>query len=1021
MIQKIKAVVSHRQAEASIRNHERHEADILNFLPDATFAIDKTGTVIAWNHAMEKMTGIKLSEILGKGNYEYSFQLYHERRPMLIDLILAPDVQFEKDRYLYTIHDSTNLTAESILEKPDGTQVNIWEKASLFFNEIGNLTGAIESIRDINEHRQLEEGLRQSERRYYNLYRDSTLGIFHSTLDGRFIDVNPAFARLLGYASPEETVATITSIADQVYFEPPQYDAVAKAALDAGGVLNTITRYRRKDGALWYGNLHLHIVTDKNGTPSHYEGFVEDITKRKRLEEELTRSMHQLGEAMDLAHLVNWEFDVATATFTFDDRFYALLGTTADREGGYLMKAETYVREFLHPDDQHILDEEVKRALETTNPDYQSAVVHRIIRRDGEVRYIIVKIRVTKDAQGRTIKTYGANQDITDLKRAEEKLQRSEERFRSVLDNSSDVIYRQNLQTRHYEYYSPSCTALYGFSPQEMIDMDEREARERVHPDDRARLDAALTHLTDSGHEQVDIRWKIRSGEYRWLSAVMTLVKDPSGKHLYRDGFVRDITERKNAELLLVESEKKYRWLLEGLHDSVLVHRDTRILYLNPACEKMLGYPRDALLGQSIMMLVPPELREMVANASRKRMAGETFEPYELDLIRGDDSRISVIMSGNLVVFEGAPASINLIIDISSRKRAGQALQESEKRLYSIYNTVEDVIFQLKVEPNEQYRFTSVNLAFSRVTGLPAEHVIGRNVNEIIPEPSLTTVLEKYRQAIKEKAIVHWEEISNYPTGQLTGDVSVAPIFDETGNCSHLIGSVHDITERKRAENALNQANRKLNLLSGITRHDITNQLTTLQGYLAILEMNRNDPNFKEYLQKAKTTAEHISATIKFTKEYESIGVNAPVWQDCRVLVDTAATQVPLDEVMMINDLPAGTEVFADPLVQKVFYNLIDNARRYGGSGMTKIRFFSSETGNGLILSCEDNGDGITGEDKKRLFERGFGKNTGLGLFLSREILSITGITITENGVPGKGARFEIMVPEGAYRIADAQ
>ena len=235
---------------------------------------------------------------------------------------------------------------------------------------------------------------------------------------------------------------------------------------------------------------------------------------------------------MDLAHLVNWEFDVATATFTFDDRFYALLGTTADREGGYLMKAETYVREFLHPDDQHILDEEVKRALETTDPDYQSAVVHRIIRRDGEVRYIIVKIRVTKDAQGRTIKTYGANQDITDLKRAEEKLQRSEERFRSVLDNSSDVIYRQNLQTRHYEYYSPSCTALYGFSPQEMIDMDEREARERVHPDDRARLDAALTHLTDSGHEQVDIRWKIRSGEYRWLSAVMTLVKDPSRKTL---------------------------------------------------------------------------------------------------------------------------------------------------------------------------------------------------------------------------------------------------------------------------------------------------------------------------------------------------------------------------------------------------------------------------------------------------------------------------------------------------------
>ena len=131
-------------AEANIRDHERREAEILNFLPDATFAIDKTGTVIAWNHAMEKMTGIKPSDILGKGNYEYSFLIYHERRPMLIDLILAPDDRFEKDRYLYTLRDSKMLTAESTFEKPDGTQVHMWGKASRLFDKDGNLTGAIE-------------------------------------------------------------------------------------------------------------------------------------------------------------------------------------------------------------------------------------------------------------------------------------------------------------------------------------------------------------------------------------------------------------------------------------------------------------------------------------------------------------------------------------------------------------------------------------------------------------------------------------------------------------------------------------------------------------------------------------------------------------------------------------------------------------------------------------------------------------------------------------------------------------
>jgi signal transduction histidine kinase len=114
---------------------------------------------------------------------------------------------------------------------------------------------------------------------------------------------------------------------------------------------------------------------------------------------------------------------------------------------------------------------------------------------------------------------------------------------------------------------------------------------------------------------------------------------------------------------------------------------------------------------------------------------------------------------------------------------------------------------------------------------------------------------------------------------------------------------------------------------------------------------------------------------------------------------------------------PNNPEIFANPLFEKVFYNLIDNALRYGGAGMKTIRVSSQESDTSLAIVCEDDGVGITDEDKKKLFRKGFGKHTGLGLFLSREILAITGITITENGVPGKGARFEITVPKGAYRM----
>jgi two-component system cell cycle sensor histidine kinase/response regulator CckA len=146
----------------------------------------------------------------------------------------------------------------------------------------------------------------------------------------------------------------------------------------------------------------------------------------------------------------------------------------------------------------------------------------------------------------------------------------------------------------------------------------------------------------------------------------------------------------------------------------------------------------------------------------------------------------------------------------AERQVAEAALREKQQRLISIYNTVEDAIFHLAVEPEGQFRFVSVNAAFLRVTGLSQGKVVGKIVNEVIPESSLVMVLGKYRQAIEEKTVVHWEEASDYPTGRLTGEVSVAPVFDDEGTCTDLVGSVHDITQRKRDEAVLRDREERL-------------------------------------------------------------------------------------------------------------------------------------------------------------------------------------------------------------------
>jgi len=157
-----------------------------------------------------------------------------------------------------------------------------------------------------------------------------------------------------------------------------------------------------------------------------------DITERKVAEQALTKSHGQLAEAMDLAHMVNWEYDVASGIFTFNDRFYAQYGTTAEREGGYQMPAEVYAREFVHPDEVGVVAREVQSAITATDPNYTRDIDHRIIRRDGEIRHIIMRFGITKDEEGRTVKTHGANQDIPDRKNAEEALRESEERCRNI-------------------------------------------------------------------------------------------------------------------------------------------------------------------------------------------------------------------------------------------------------------------------------------------------------------------------------------------------------------------------------------------------------------------------------------------------------------------------------------------------------------------------------------------------------------------------------------------------------------
>ena len=469
---------------------------------------------------------------------------------------------------------------------------------------------------------------------------------------------------------------------------------------------------------------------------------------------------------------------------------------------------------------------------------------------------------------------------------------------------------------------------------------------------------------------------------------------------------------RQCAETALLESEERFRILLQNVPGVAIqgYRMDGTTFYWDAGSEKTYGYTADEALGKNLVdLIIPPEMRADVINAiAYMAETGEPIPASELFLMKKDGSRVPVFSSHIIIRrSQGGMELYCLDMDLTDRKRTDEMIQKSGKEWQTTFDAMTDGVYLI----DARGRIVRHNKAFETFTGKPASGINGRYCHEVLhgtstpPDgcPNVKSRASRKRESI-ELNIDHRHYLA-----------TVDPIFDTTGDFSGAVHIITDITERKTAEDAIREANLKLNLLSGITRHDIKNQLLVLDGLLDILQRKIPDPSLDDNFRRIVKVCSTISAMIDFTKEYEEIGVKTPVWQECRTLVSMAAEKALLGTVRLENDLPAGGAIYADPLIGKVFYNIMDNAARYGGK-ITNIRFSLEERNGNRILVCEDDGNGIPADDKERIFDRGFGRNTGMGLFLVREILRITGISITETGEPGSGARFEITVPAGMWR-----
>jgi PAS domain S-box-containing protein len=267
---------------------------------------------------------------------------------------------------------------------------------------------------------------------------------------------------------------------------------------------------------------------------------------RKQAEEELRASQRQLAIAMDIAQLVHWERDVETQTFTFDKNFYALYGTTAEHEGGPFMTTREYSERFVHPKEASIVAKAFAKAEATENPNYCGYVEHRIIRADGQERFIAVRYRIIKNDEGRTIKTYGANQDITEWKRAVEALEESEERFRRMFEENL-LGMTMSGPDFHFVRANPAFCRMLGYTAQELTLLTFKDI---THPN-------YINHDSESIDDLIAGRISMYQTEKRyirkdkgliWGSTTINITRDNNGRFLYFFVMVEDITQRKKSE-----------------------------------------------------------------------------------------------------------------------------------------------------------------------------------------------------------------------------------------------------------------------------------------------------------------------------------------------------------------------------------------------------------------------------------------------------------------------------------------
>jgi PAS domain S-box-containing protein len=967
---------------------------------DIIFILGATdGKILEANEAAVRAYGYERQELLG-------MRIHDLRLPQSLHLLQQQIEQAYANGALF----------ETVHKRKDG---------STFPVEVSSRGMAIESdrvllsvIRDITERKRGERELRESESQFRGLWEATVEGIvIHD--QGIVVEVNEAMCRMFGHAR-EHVIGR--SLLD---FAPPEFHDRLRERIASGSHEPFEGLGSRADGSRLFIEVFPKQIVFQ-GKPLRMAA-VRDITERKRAGEALRLSQFQL-----LANLENtpnvaiqW-YDEAGRVQYWNPASEALYGWKSEEAIGKTLD------QLIHTPEEAVeflgILNEISASGKPFGP-YEASIHHR----DGTPGWVLATT-FSMPMGGSGIGFVCMDVDITERKRAEEALRESEERWQFALEGSGDGVWDWNAQSNRV-HFSPQWKAMLGYAEHEISDTLD-EWNRRIHPDDKAAAYADLErHFRhETAFYRNEHRVLCKDGTYKWIldrGKVMEWTED--GNPLRVIGTHSEITERKRAEEALQESEQRSRTFTSATFEGIAISIQGKIVDVNEQLASMLGYPMSELVGKSVMDFVAPEAHASVAD----HIKSGRDDAYEHLALRKDGSTISVEIRARMMPYQGGQARMTAIRDITERKRAEEALRESEERYRLIIENAINLIAEVDINGNYIY----VNPAHKVWLGYNTSDLVGKMVLDFIHPDDVPFLLGRFSSPSSSGMLRFRHKDGSWRWLDASAQ-RVETSHEEQRTI--LVG--RDITEqiesdqrRRSLESQLQQAQKleAIGTLAGGIAHDFNNIIGVTLGNaeLARMKLGPGHPVLKHIdrvFEASERARDLVQQILTFSRKQESqrkpLQVRLVVKEALKLLRSSLPTTIEMQSSLRNEE----TMVLSDPTqIHQIVVNLCTNAAHAMSekAGTLEVNLENVSIDQSMLslspdlrvgpyvaLTVRDTGTGMDAATMERIFEpffttKGPGEGTGLGLAIVHGIVRSNEGAMTVSSTVGKGTTFCIYLP----------